>query len=342
MEAIVPFELCLGIIRPFYAVAGDGRPPVSLEKIFRMLLVQEWYQTSDEATEDLLYENTPIRNFVGIDLAKESVPDETTLWRFRDLLIRNALTEKIFEAINAELVKSGIMCKSGTIVDATLIEAPTSTKNKDKKRDSEMSSTRKNGKYHFGLKSHIGVDAKSGLIHSAKTTTAKVADITEAVNLFHGEEETLYGDAGFVGLEKREDIVKKFGEESPPELPVKRGRKPKVKPLLTSKVKILVNKRRMKIERLPDGEEKTKLKAEEKAKSQIRSKVEFPFRYVKQVFGFKKTRVRGLKKNNAKLFMLYALTNLCLLTTIGVILKNNRFLQDQSALLKKNGSNVDK
>jgi len=339
MEKIIPFQLCLNIIRPFYAVAGNGRQPIPLETMFRMYLVQSWYNTSDEATEDLLYENDAVRRFVGVRLNVDAIPDETTLWRFKDMLVKNGLTETIFEAINVCLAEGGVLCKAGTIVDATIIEAPSSTKNRDKKRDPAMSSTRKNNKYHFGFKSHIGVDDESGLIHSIETTTASVADIDVAVELFHGEEQRIRGDAGFVGIEKREDIINKFGAEPEcnlPPRPIKRGRQPKQKPILRQDLKVLVNKKRKKISSLPEGEEKTTLKAIEKAKSQIRYKVELPFRYVKQVFGFRKTRVRGLEKNHAMLCMMYALTNLYICVNKGVLLINNKFYRGNSVVLQTN------
>jgi len=341
MEAIIPFELCLELIRPYYYLNGNGRQPIPLETMFRMYLVSNWYNTSDEATEDLVIENHAVRRFVGLNIMSDSVPDETTLWNFRSLLEYHKLTEKIFEAINFRLEQSGILCKQGSIVDATLIAAPSSTRNKDKSRDPEMSSTKKNNNYVHGMKSGIGVDDQSGLVHTVVTKTAKVHDIEMAAELLHGEETRIGGDAGFIGLEKREDIIKKFGAEpveSLPAKPKKRGRQPKPKAVLSLKVQMAINRKRMKIAAMPDGEEKELLQAEEKAKSQIRAKVEYPFRYLKCVFGFRKTRVRGLERNHAKLVMMYALTNLYLLTSMGVILKQQQFLQDKSALLQKNGA----
>ena len=244
MEAIVPFELCLDIIRPYYYLNGLGRQPRELETMFRMYLISNWYNSSDEATEDLLIDDISVRRFCGLGLT-DNPPDETTLWRFRELLEYHKLTERIFEEINRELEKSGILCKTGSIVDAAIIAAPHTTHNKEKKRDPEMSSTNKNNNWHFGQKSHIGVDDESGLVHTVVTTTAKVHDIDVAAKLFHGSEERIRGDAAFVGLEKREDIIAKFGAEPIENLPVrpkKRGRQPKQKPVLSQKIQILINR----------------------------------------------------------------------------------------------------
>jgi IS5 family transposase len=311
MEQIVPVKACCEVILPYYIEKGTGRQPIALEKMFRMYLIQNWYNTSDPATEDLLYDIAAVRDFVGIDLLKESVPDETTLCRFRHLLEKNNITQRIFNLINEALKASGKICSEGTIVDATLISAPSSTHNKDNSRDKEMSSTHKNGKWHFGLKLSIGADKDSGIVHSIAVATAKTADIEMAAAVLTGKEEEIYGDAGYCGLEKREDIKTLFGEAEVLRKKVKRGRQPKAKTVAVN-VKILINGRRMKISKMPDSEEKRQIKAAEKAKSQIRAKVEYPFRIIKRNFGFEKTPYKGLKKATAKIYMLMALANLYL------------------------------
>ncbi len=313
MEQIVPLEMMCEIIRPHYAVAGNGRQPIELKKMIKMYLISQWYNLSDEMTEDTIYENQAVRRYVGIELAQENAPDRTTLGKFRASLEKHGLNKKIFEEMNKRFKEQGIILREGTIVDATIIQAPASTRNKTKSRDPEMSSTKKNNNHHFGFKAHIGVDKESGLIHDIAVTTAKTADIEAAASVMHGEEKEILGDAGFIGLEKREDIINRFGQEPIENLaiaPIRRGPKAKVKPQLKKEICVKINRRRMKIHKMPDGEEKDRLKAEEKAKSQIRAKVEYPFRIMKVIFGFRKTRYKGLDKNENKLYMLFGLVNL--------------------------------
>lgn len=312
MEQIVPLNMFCDVIRPYYWVKGNGREPILLEKMVKMYLISQWYNLSDEATEDMIYENQTVRSYVGIDLAYENAPDRSTLGKFRLLLEQNELNKKIFEELNAQFLLNGVIFKEGTIVDATIIDAPSSTQNKDKKRDPEMSSTKKNNTYRFGFKAHIGVDQKDGFIHSMSVTTANIPDICAAVNVLHGEEEAIYGDAGYIGMENREDICEKYKDEKDPQKIIYKDRQNK-RHVLDKKhadIVFFINKRRMKIHNMPEGEEKTKLKEEERRKSGIRAKVEYSFRILKTIFHFRKTRLKGLKKNESKLYMLFGLVNL--------------------------------
>lgn len=231
--------------------------------------------------EDALYENLVMRRFVGLSLSDKS-PDETTILNFRHLMEEHRLGKKLFDTILKSLSAKGLVLKRGTIVDSTIIRAPTSTKNQAGKRDDEMSSTRKGGGYHFGLKAHIGVDADSGVTHTLKTTTAKVADINAVEGLLHGEEEKVWGDAGYVGIQKRKEHKKR-------------------------KVDWHINRRRTQALQFEKDSEERK---QEREKSSIRAKVEHPFRYIKCVFGFSKTSYRGLLKNEERLYALLAFANL--------------------------------
>lgn len=240
---------------------------------------------SDEGVEDAIYDSQAIRGFVGIDLAREAAPDATTLLKFRRLLEQHQLTERIFAAINVHLAEKGLLLKEGTVVDATIIAAPSSTKNQSGGRDPEMHQTKKGNEWHFGMKAHIGVDAHSGIVHTLVTTAANVNDVTQAHKLLHGKEKFGFGDAGYQGVEKREE---------------NRGRS----------VKWFVAMRPGKRKALPDSELGRMDEAIEKLKASIRAKVEHPFHFVKNLFGHKKNRYWGLAKNTAQLFTLFALANL--------------------------------
>lgn len=194
------------VLAPYYPSSGrPGRPPVGLERILRMYVAQQCFGLSNEGTEDAVYDSQAIRRFVGIDLNREAVPDVTTLLKFRHLLEEHQLTESIFNAINAHLADRGLFLREGTIVDATLIAAPSSTKNKEGKRDSEMHQTKKGNQWHFGMKVHVGVDAQSGLVHTLIGTAANVHDVIQAHALLHGDETDVFGNAGYQGVEKREE-----------------------------------------------------------------------------------------------------------------------------------------
>ncbi|RFU89094.1 IS5 family transposase [Citrobacter gillenii] len=198
IERVLPWQKLLDVIAPYYIKDGKtGRPAIPLERLLRMCLVQHCFALSDEGTEDALYDSQSIRDFVGLDFAREKAPDTTTLLHFRHLLEKHNLTEGLFAAINAHLAEKGLILREGTIVDATLIAAPSSTKNKDRQRAPEMHQTKKGNQWHFGMKAHIGVDASSGIIHTVVTTPANAHDVTQAGHLLHGKEKWMLGDAGY-------------------------------------------------------------------------------------------------------------------------------------------------
>ena len=211
MEGLVPWARLVALIVPFYPKGERGRPPMGIEKMLRVYFLQQWYSLADEALEDALYDSQALRAFVGIDLGSgAAVPDATTLLHFRHLLEAHALTQAIFAEVNALLRERGILLREGTLVDATIIAAPASTKNKAKTRDPEMHQTRKGKQWHFGMKAHVGVDADSGVVHTLTGTAANVADISETHRLLHGQEKRGQGDSGDTGVEKRAEIVAKF------------------------------------------------------------------------------------------------------------------------------------
>ena len=200
MEEIIPWDEWVGVIEPYYPKGKRGRPPMGIEKMLRMYLLQIWFNLSDPATEDAIYDSYAMRKFTGIDFMTETVPDETTLCKFRHLLETNGLNKLFFDAINRVMVQTGHMMKGGTIVDATIINAPSSTKNAEKKRDPEMHQTKKGNEWKFGMKCHIGVDAGSGLVHTITVTAANEHDITQAAALIREDDEVVYGDAGYLGI----------------------------------------------------------------------------------------------------------------------------------------------
>jgi IS5 family transposase len=288
IEAVTPWVALTQAIAPHYPSSGGrGRPPIGLERMLRMYVAQQCFGLSDEGIEDALYDSQAIRRFVGIDLSREAAPDATTLLKFRRLLEENHLTESIFNAINAHLASKGLFLREGTIVDATLIAAPPATKNKTGERDAEMHQTKKGNQWHFGMKAHIGVDAQSGLVHTLVGTAANVHDVTQAQALLHGEETDAFGDAGYQGVEKREENL---------ELPV------------TWHVAMRPGKRKL----LPGTPLGYLLEKVEQAKASIRAKVEHPFHVVKNLFQHRKTRYKGLFKNTAQLFALFGFANLML------------------------------
>jgi IS5 family transposase len=200
MEQVVPWTRLLEVIEPHYPKSGRrGRPPIGLEKMLRMYFVQQWYGLADEAVEDAIYDSQALRNFLGIDLSRQSVPDATTLMGFRRLLEAHHLPQTMLVEVNAMLIERGLLMSKGTLVDATLIAAPSSTKNREHARDPEMHQTKKGNTWHFGLKAHIGVDQESGLVHTLVTTAANVSDISQTSKLLHGQEEAIWADAGYVG-----------------------------------------------------------------------------------------------------------------------------------------------
>ena len=288
IEAITPWAALLCAIAPYYPNdGGRGRPPIGLERMLRMYVVQQCFGFSDEATEDALYDSQAVRRFVRIDLNREAAPDATTLLKFRHLLEAYHLTESLFNAINAHLAEKGLFLREGTIIDATLIAAPPSTKNKAGKRDAEMHQSRKGNQWHFGMKAHIGVDANSGLVHTLVGTAGNVSDITQAQALLHGDETDVFGDAGYLGVENREENL-----ESP--------------------VAWHVAMRRGKRKALPRTVAGELMELLEQVKASVRAKVEHPFHVVKNIFRHRKTRYKGLARNTAQLFSLFGFANLML------------------------------
>nr|ART37209.1 D359 [uncultured bacterium] len=286
IEAVTPWAALVAELEPFYPKGeGRGRPPIGLERMLRMYVAQQCFGLSDEGIEDTVYDSQSIRRFVGIDLAREAAPDATTLLKFRRLLETQGLTRTIFETINAHLAQKGLMMREGTIVDATLIAAPPSTKNRNRDRDPQMHQAKKGRQWHFGMKAHIGVDADSGLVHTVVGTAANVADVTQAHALLHGSETDVLGDAGYQGAPKRD-----------PNKDLKIHWHIAMRP---GKRKALGSTR---LDRLREQYEQ--------AKARIRAKVEHPFHVVKNLFRHRKTRYRGLAKNTAQLFSLFALANL--------------------------------
>jgi len=292
MEQVVPWSRLKEVIEPYYPKSGKGgRPPIGLERMLRMYFVQQWYGLADEAVEDAVYDSQALRNFMGIDLSRTSVPDATTLMGFRHLLEAHDLTKAMLVEINVMLMERGLLMTQGTLVDATLIAAPSSTKNKEHARDPEMHQTKKGNQWHFVLKAHIGVDKESGLVHTLTTTAANVSDISQTPALLHGQESAVWADAGYVGVEKREDMQKALAANE-------------------QTVQWHVAKRRRTLTKLADGWQKSMAQAYEKLKAQVRAYVEHPFHVVKDIFKYKKTRYKGLIKNDAQLNMLFALSNL--------------------------------
>ena len=288
MEGLVPWARLVALIVPFYPKGERGRPPMGVEKMLRVYFLQQWYSLADEALEDALYDSQALRTFVGIDLGGgEAVPDATTLLHFRHLLERHELTQAIFAEVNSLLAERGILLREGTVVDATIIAAPPSTKNKAKARDPEMHQTKKGNAWYFGMKAHIGVDADSGVVHTVTGTAANVADITQTHHLLHGREKRGQGDSGYTGVEKRAEILAKF-------------------PQVTWQVAL----KRGKLKAMAEGKRKEVAQALEKAKAQLRAYVEHPFHVVKNLFRHRKVRYRGLAKNTAQLHTLFALANL--------------------------------
>jgi len=258
---------------------SNNRQTRPLSSMLRIHCMQHWYNMSDPAMEDALYEIHSMRKFAGLTL--DRIPDETTVLNFRHLLERHKLGEKIFKEISKLLEEHGLILKEGTAVDATIIPAPSSTKNAEGKRDPEMHQTKKGNQWHFGMKAHIGVDAETGVVHSMTTTPANHHDITEADKLLHGEEQDVFADSGYRGIEKRPEHQDRKVNWYNAMMPSKR-------------------------KQLSDGPQELL----EKAKASIRAKVEHPFRIIKQQFGFTKTRYRGMAKNNNHLNTMFALANL--------------------------------
>ena len=282
MESLMPWVEFCSLIEPYYPRAGNGRLPVGLERMLRMYCIANWFNLSDVACEDSLYDVPVFREFCRIDLGRERVPDATTLLHFRHLLEANNLGAALFAKVGELLLANGMKLSGGTIVDATLIAAPPSTKNKDKSRDPEMHQVKKANEWHFGMKLHIGADSKTGLVHSASVTAANVHDSHQVPNLLHGRETRLYGDSAYRGKAQRERLKE-----------------------IAPKAKDFTNKRAYRNRPLTDAD-----KATNRRKSSVRSKVEHPFLTLKRLWGFAKVRYRGLAKNANRAFAMLAMLNI--------------------------------
>jgi IS5 family transposase len=282
METLVPWTEFCKLIEPHYAKAGNGRPPVGLERMLRMYLIANWFNLGDEACEDALYDVPAFRDFCRIDLGRERVPDATTLLNFRHLLEQHKIGEALFAKVGELLQAGGMKLSGGTIVDATLIAAPPSTKNEDKSRDPEMHQSKKGNQWHFGMKVHIGVDSQTGLIHSASVTAGNVHDSRELPNLLHGQETRLYGDSAYRGQKQREQLRE-----------------------LAPDARDFTNRRAYRNRPLSQADQATN-----RRKSAVRAKVEHPFLVLKRLWGFAKVRYRGLAKNANRAFAMLAMINL--------------------------------
>ena len=280
MDRVVPWaELC-ALIEPVYPKPGKGRPPVGLERMLRLYFLQQWFNLSDPAVEEALYESSSMRTFIGIDLGREPAPDETTVCRFRHLLEAHALGRALFEQVHRHLEAQGLKVTTGTIVDATIINAPSSTKNADNARDPDMHQTRKGQQWYFGMKAHVGVDSKSKIIHSVVATAANVADSQVLPDLLHGEETRVWGDQAYRG---QREVIRRHA--------------PRAKDFTN---------RRYRLRGVVDEIER----ARNQTKSKVRAKVEHAIGVIKRIFGFVKVRYRGLAKNANRLFVTCALANL--------------------------------
>jgi transposase, IS5 family len=280
MEVVVPWHELEALIEPHYPRAGNGRQPVGLSIMLRVYFLQQWFNLSDPGAEDALYESPVLRRFAGVDLGRAAAPDETTVLRFRRLLEQHELCGKILDTVNHHLAGKGLRISTGTIVDATIIAAPSSTKNNTGERDPEMHQTRKGNQWHFGAKAHIGVDSKEVIVHSVCTSAASVSDVHMLPDLLHGGEKKVWGDAGYQG--QAEAI-----HAAAPEAQDMTSRRTRSK----------------------DSVDEVK-RRKNRTKARVRSKVEWPFRILKRVFGYTKVRYRGLNKNHEWLLAAFALVNL--------------------------------
>jgi IS5 family transposase len=283
MDATIPWADWVGVIEPFYYDGKKGRKPKPLETMLRMYLLQVWFSLSDEGAEDAVYDSYAMRKFMGLDFAVEQVPDATTLLGFRHLMEQHGLGERLFAAQNEMFEQHGWIMRGGSIVDATLIAAPSSTKNAAGQRDPDMHSTKKGNQWYFGMKAHIGVDAGTGYIHAVTATAANIHDLDELTKLVRADDQVVYADAGYRGVGKRRDITADAH-------------------LSTVEFRVAARKSQLAAMAAPD-------RAEQARRASVRAKVEHPFLIVKRDFGFRKTRYRGIAKNLNHLHMLFASAN---------------------------------
>ena len=297
MEQVVPWARLVERLRPLYPKGERGRPPIGLERMLRIHFLQQWYGLADGAMEDALYDSQALRGFAGIDLTVAAVPEATTILNFRHWLESHELSQALFAEVSAMLEERGLLMRQGTIVDATIIAAPPSTKNKSKSRDPEMHQTKKGNQWHFGMKAHIGVDVASGVVHTVVGTAANEADINQMAAVLHGAEEDVFADAGYTGADKRPEHEDRD-------------------------VCWNIAIKRSIIKALPKGL-RDLAEPVERALAQVRAWVEHPFHIVKNLFRHKKLRYRGLAKNTAQLHTLFALANL-------VIVKKTLLVQSRA------------
>jgi IS5 family transposase len=286
MDKVVPWAVLVQIVAPHYPKARTGRPPFAIETMLRIHYLQQWFSLSDPAMEEALHDVPLFREFARLDGALDRLPDESTILRFRHLLEKHDLAPDMLRVVNDLLSYKGLLLKAGTVVDATLISAPSSTKNASGERDPEMHQTRKGNQWYFGMKAHIGVDAESGLVHSVATTAANVNDVTQAHKLLHGQETDVLADAGYQGAGKREELQ---GLGVSWHVAMRPGRRRALD--VSRPLSALIDQA-------------------ERIKASIRAKVEHPFRVIKRQFGYVKVRYRGLAKNTAQIVTLFALSNL--------------------------------
>jgi IS5 family transposase len=282
MDAVIPWKRLISLIEPHYKKPGRGRRPMDLETMLRIYFLQHWFDLSDPAAEDAIYDSESMRRFARVELGEDTVPDESTILRFRHLLEEYDLTKAIFAEIGALLQEKGLLLKQGTIVDATIISAPSSTKNRSRSRDPEMRQTKKGNVWHFGMKVHVGTD-KRGIVHSLVTTDAAQADVNQLPDLVHGEESELYGDGAYWNESDR----RSFGEVG---------------------VRYRVNRRGHRHRPLNEYWRRIN-----RTRSKVRARGEHAFHVVKRLWGFRKVRYRGLKKNTARAYTAFALANLYML-----------------------------
>ena len=285
MDQVVPWAALVELIAPYYPEGKNGRPPFALETMLRIHCMQQWFTLSDLAMQEAFFDTPIYREFAELD-AHGRMPDESTILRFRHRLERHKLAEQILATVNELLAAQGLLFKAGTAVDATLIAAPSSIKNRDRKRDPEMHSSQKGNEWHFGMKAHIGVDAESGLVHTVIGTSGNVADVVQGNSLLHGREKDGFGDAGYQGVHKRPDARAGVTWH----IAMRPGKR------------TALDKENNRVDALIDQVEKIK--------ASIRAKVEHPFRVIKRQFGYVRVRYRGLKKNTLQLKTLFALSNL--------------------------------
>ena len=275
MDAVIPWATLLALVAPHYAVPGRGRRPLPLETMLRVYFLQQWFDLSDPQAEDMLYDSESMRRFARVELGEDTVPDESTILRFRHLLEQHQLTAQMFDAVKQLLIDKRLLLKAGTIVDATIIAAPSSTKNATRTRDPEMTQTRKGQQWYFGMKVHVGTDTR-GLVHSITTTDAATADITQLPQLLHGEESTLFGDKAYYKADDKQHWEAEGGTYR-------------------------VNK---------SGKRTSQTDRYNAARSRVRARGEHVFRVVKCAWGFTKVRYRGLTKNTTRVLITFALANL--------------------------------